>query len=157
MKQGNVWRVGMAVCLLLGLLWTAPAWAEAPAQGDYQDGVYQDLAAGYGDEVIVTVTVRNGRIVSLDAKNRNGGESEYFWKARDGMAQAIIQAQTYEGVEAVTGATGTSGSILDAMKVMMEQLRYNGLPHPTAGEYYLENRPPLCYHRTQGGRCYEHP
>ena len=134
MKQGNVWRVGMAVCLLLGLLWTAPAWAEAPAQGDYQDGVYQDLAAGYGDEVIVTVTVRNGRIVSLDAKNRNGGESEYFWKARDGMAQAIIQAQTYEGVEAVTGATGTSGSILDAMKVMMEQLRYNGLPHPTAGE-----------------------
>lgn len=134
MKQGNAWRAGMAVCLLVGLLWTAPAWAEAPAQGDYQDGVYQDLAAGYGDEVIVTVTVRNGRIVSLDAKNRNGGESEYFWKARDGMAKAILQAQTYEGVEAVTGATGTSGSILDAMKVMMEQLRYNGLPHPTAGE-----------------------
>ena len=134
MRFGSAWRAGMAVCLLVGLLWTAPAWAEAPAQGDYQDGVYQDLAAGYGDEVIVTVTVRNGRIVSLDAKNRNGGESEYFWKARDGMAKAILQAQTYEGVEAVTGATGTSGSILDAMKVMMEQLRYNGLPHPTAGE-----------------------
>ena len=106
----------------------------APARGDYQDGEYQDLAAGYGDDVIVTVTVRNGRMVSLDAKNRNGGESEYFWKARDGMAQAILQAQTYEGVEAVSGATGTSGSILDAMKGMMEQLRYNGLPRSAAGE-----------------------
>jgi uncharacterized protein with FMN-binding domain len=134
MKVGNAMRVWVAVCLMLGLMWTASAWAEAPAQEAYQDGVYQDLAAGYGDEVIVTVTVRGGRMVSLDAKNRNGGESEYFWKARDGMAKAILQAQTYEGVEAVTGATGTSGSILDAMKVMMEQLRYNGLPHPTAGE-----------------------
>lgn len=137
MKHGNGWRVWMArmgSCLLAGLLWAAPAWAEMPAQGAYQDGVYQDLAAGYGDEVIVTVTVRGGRIVSLDAKNRNGGESEYFWKARDGMAAAILQAQTYEGVETVSGATGTSGSILDAMKVMMEQLSYNGLPHPDTGE-----------------------
>lgn len=107
----------------------------SPGHGDYQDGIYQDLAPGYGDEVIVTVTVRQGRIVSLDAKNRNGNESEYFWKARDGMAAAILQAQTYEGVEAVSGATGTSTSILAAMEGMMEQLRYNGLPHNSpAGE-----------------------
>lgn len=127
--------------LLLALLLLpagAPALAQSadavPAQGDYQDGVYQDLAPGYGDEVIVTVTVRGGRIVSLDAKNRNGGESEYFWKARDGMVQAIVQAQTPDGLETVSGATGTSNSILTALGTMMEQLRYNGLPHPGAGE-----------------------
>ena len=77
--------------------------------------------------MIVTVTVRGGRIVSLDAKNRNGGESEYFWKARDGMA-AILQSQTIEGVEAVSGATGTSASILAAMELMLPQLRWTGRP-----------------------------
>ena len=107
------------------LLMTLPA---AQAAEPYQDGVYQDLAPGYGDDVIVTVTVRGGRIVSLDAKNRNGGESEYFWKARDGMAAAILESQTIEGVEAVSGATGTSTSILAAMEGMLRQLRWAGRP-----------------------------
>ena len=107
------------------LLMTLPA---ARAAEPYQDGVYQDLAPGYGDDVIVTVTVRGGRIVSLDAKNRNGGESEYFWKARDGMAAAILESQTIEGVEAVSGATGTSTSILAAMEGMLRQLRWTGQP-----------------------------
>lgn len=107
------------------LLMTQPA---ARAAEPYQDGVYQDLAPGYGDDVIVTVTVRGGRIVSLDAKNRNGGESEYFWKARDGMAAAILESQTIEGVEAVSGATGTSTSILAAMEGMLRQLRWTGQP-----------------------------
>ena len=105
------------------LLMTLPA---ARAAEPYQDGVYQDLAPGYGDDVIVTVTVRDGRIVSLDAKNRNGGESEYFIKARDGLSKAIIEAQGIEGVEAISGATGTSGSILAAMEGMLLQLRYTG-------------------------------
>lgn len=109
------------------LLMTLPA-PLARAAEPYQDGVYQDLAPGYGDDVIVTVTVRGGRIVSLDAKNRNGGESEYFWKARDGMAAAILESQTIEGVEAVSGATGTSTSILAAMEGMLRQLRWTGRP-----------------------------
>jgi len=92
----------------------------------YQDGVYQDWAEGYGDKVIVTVTVRDGRIAALDAKNQNGGESEYFFKARDGLADAIIRAQGIEGVEAVSGATGTSGSILQAMEGILLQLSYTG-------------------------------
>lgn len=116
--------------LLTALLLAAspPAAKAQTAAEPYQDGVYQDLAPGYGDDVIVTVTVRDGRIVSLDAKNRNGGESEYFWKARDGMAAAILQAQSLEGVEAVSGATGTSTSILAAMEGMLRQLRWTGRP-----------------------------
>ena len=151
MKQSRrPFRQSTAVCLLLACLpflslmlpqllpaaaalSAYPVMASTAASGDYQNGIYQDLAPGYGDEVIVTVTVRDGRIVSLDAKNRNGGESEYFWKARDGMAQAILQAQTPEGVETVSGATGTSTSILAALENMLEQLRYNGLSHPGAG------------------------
>lgn len=118
-------RLSLLTALLLMTLPAAKAQTAAPP---YQNGIYQDLAPGYGDDVIVTVTVREGRIVSLDAKNRNGGESEYFWKARDGMAAAILKAQSLEGVEAVSGATGTSTSILTAMEGMLEQLRWAGQP-----------------------------
>ena len=52
---------------------------------DYADGVYQDLAPGYNDDVIVSVTVRDGKITEFDAKNRNGNESEYFGKALEGI------------------------------------------------------------------------
>ena len=113
-----------ALLLLLTSLTAAPAHAAPP----YQDGIYQDLAPGYGDEVIVTVTVRGGRITALDARNRNGGESEYFLKARDGLAAAIIEKQGPDGVEAVSGATGTSTSILEAMQHMLLQLAYTGAP-----------------------------
>ena len=99
----------------------------APAALPYQDGIYQDLAPGYSGEVIITVTVRDGRIVALDAKNRNGGESEYFFKARDGLAEAVIAAQGIEGLEAVSGATGTSTSILEALRLILKQLNYTGL------------------------------
>ena len=33
---------------------------------DYADGVYQDLAPGYNDDVIVSVTVKDGKITEDD-------------------------------------------------------------------------------------------
>ena len=60
---------------------------------DYADGVYQDLAPGYNDDVIVSVTVRDGKITEFDAKNRNGNESEYFGKALEGIRQAVLEKQ----------------------------------------------------------------
>lgn len=115
----------LAAVLAVSLL---PAARAQTVAAPYQDGIYQDLAPGYSGEVIITVTVRKGRITALDAKNRNGGESEYFFKARDGLAEAIIAAQGLEGVEAVSGATGTSTSILEAMKLVLVQLGYTGAP-----------------------------
>ena len=93
---------------------------------DYADGVYQDLAPGYNDDVIVSVTVRDGKITEFDAKNRNGNESEYFGKALEGIRQAVLEKQGLEGVDAVSGATGSSDSMLEAMKGILEQLRAGG-------------------------------
>ena len=93
---------------------------------DYADGVYQDLAPGYNDDVIVSVTVRDGKITEFDAKNRNGNESEYFGKALEGIRQAVLEKQGLEGVDAVSGATGSSDSMLTAMKGILEQLRAGG-------------------------------
>ena len=93
---------------------------------DYADGVYQDLAPGYNDDVIVSVTVKDGKITEFDAKNRNGNESEYFGKALEGIRQAVLEKQGLEGVDAVSGATGSSDSMLTAMKGILEQLRAGG-------------------------------
>lgn len=92
----------------------------------YADGVYQDLAPGYNDDVIVSVTVRDGKITEFDAKNRNGNESEYFGKALEGIRQAVLEKQGLDGVDAVSGATGSSDSMLTAMKGILEQLRAGG-------------------------------
>lgn len=95
----------------------------------WENGVYQDKAEGYGGDVIVTVTIRDGRIQSLETENTGGEKSEYYLKAEQGMQEAIVQANGIEGVDAVSGATGTSESILSAMKGVLEQAGYRGMDH----------------------------
>ncbi len=83
----------------------------------YQDGIYRDVGAGYDDEVIVTVTVKDGRITDLQTANRSGAEAnEYLTKATEGLRTAIIDLQGSTGVDAISGATGSSQSIFDAME-----------------------------------------
>ena len=102
------------IALLLALMLITTPYALAQP---YQDGVYRDLGTGYNDEVVVTVTVRGGEMTELTAENRRGGEkSEYFTKAEEGLSKAILEKQSIDGVDAVAGATGTSDSILAAMK-----------------------------------------
>ena len=112
----------IAVVLALLVLAAAPAMAQT-----YQDGIYRDLAPGYNDEVVVTVTVRDGMMTELMAQNRSSDEkSEYFVKAEEGLSAAILEKQSIDGVDAVAGATGTSSSILTAMKGILEQMAYTG-------------------------------
>ncbi len=111
-------RTGLLALVIAGLLPLSGALA-----ADYADGVYQDLAPGYNDDVIVSVTVKDGRITEFNAKNRGGNESEYFGKALEGIRQAVLEKQGLEGVDAVSGATGSSDSMLTAMKGILEQLR----------------------------------
>ena len=96
------------------------------AAAAWEDGVYQDKAAGYGGDIILTVTVRNGKIESLTTENTGGEKSEYYQKAEQAMRDAIIYANGIEGVDTVSGATGTSESILEAMKGVLEQASYRG-------------------------------
>ena len=98
----------------------------------------------------MTVTVRGGEMTELTAENRRGGEkSEYFVKAEEGLSKAILEKQSIDGVDAVAGATGTSDSILTAMKGILEQMAYTGptdggmataAPETTPAEGVPENR-----------------
>ena len=113
-KRGKL----LAAMLTVGLAVCAAPSAKA---ADYGDGVYRDVAKGYNDDVIVTVTVKDGKITELQAQNRNGNESEYFHKATEGLNAAVVEKQGVDGVDAVSGATGTSESILSALQGILEQ------------------------------------
>lgn len=92
----------------------------------FENGVYQDKAPGYGGDVILTVTVRDGRITQLTTENTGGEKSEYYLKAEEALTEAIIARNGIDGVDAVAGATGTSESILTAMQGILEQAAYTG-------------------------------
>lgn len=108
------------VFLLAALLLCAPALA-------LEDGVYQDQAEGYGGMVVLTVTVREGKITSVTTENTGGEKSEYYLKAEAELTKAIVAANGTEGVDVVAGATGTSQSILSAMEGILEQASYTGM------------------------------
>lgn len=111
-------------CLALTLtaaLWAAPAFA-------LENGVYRDQADGYNGKVIVTAIVRNGKLESIETENTGGEKSEYYQKAEKQLIPAILKANGIDGVDAVAGATGTSESILAAMKGILEQAQYTGAP-----------------------------
>jgi len=104
----------------------------AQAADGLQDGLYRDQADGYGGKVIVTITVRDGRIIELTTENTGGEKSEYYLKAEEALTKEILEKQTLEGVDTVAGATGTSESILAAMEGIWEQAHYDGTPQATA-------------------------
>ena len=85
------------------------------ASAAWENGVYQDKAEGYGGDVIVTVTIRDGKIQSLETENTGGEKSEYYLKAEQAMQEAIVQANGIEGVDTVSGATISSQAVVDAV------------------------------------------
>ena len=108
-------------CILALLLFASPALA-------LEDGLYRDQAPGYGGNVIVTVKIRSGRILEITTDSTAGDKSEYYLKAESALIPAILEKQGLDGVDAVAGATGTSQSILEAMRGILEQANYTGAP-----------------------------
>lgn len=118
----NAKKMGCSVLIAMALMLLAiPALAVI-----YQDGVYHDKAEGYNGDVIVKVVVRDGKITTLSAEDESGEKPEYFTKAEEGLRDVIIEKQSIEGVDAISGATGTSDSILKAMEGVFLQTQYIG-------------------------------
>ena len=97
------------------------------------DGVYRDKAPGYGGDVIVRAVVRDGRLMEITTENTGGEKSEYYRKAEEELIPLILEKQGIDGLDTVAGATGTSESILTAMRGVMEQVRYTGQGEANAG------------------------
>lgn len=84
----------------------------------YKDGVYIGVADGYSGKLTVEVTVKNGRITSVKVLEHSEFEKI---EAIEDMPDRIIEAQSTQGVDAVSGASYTSAAILKAVDLALAQ------------------------------------
>lgn len=79
--------------------------------GGWKDGTYTGSAKGFGGTVSVTVTIKNGKIVSISTSGKN--ETASYWSRAQAVKGKILKAQSPK-VDAVSGATYSSTGIINA-------------------------------------------
>lgn len=110
------------------------AMAEAQKEG-YKDGRYEGSAQGYGGQVTVAVTIKDGKIAEIEILSQNESP-EYFARAKKVLEQ--IKATNSPDVDAVSGATISS----DALKLAVFRALQQALPdgRSVAQESNLEGK-----------------
>ncbi len=81
--------------------------------GKYKDGVYTGVGEGFRGTTQVQVTVEDGYIEDITVLSFQD-DREFFQKAQSAVINDIITEQTFD-VSAVSGATFSSSSIMDAV------------------------------------------
>lgn len=86
-----------------------------PASGRFSvaDGTYEGTGNGFRGTTSVSVTVENGAITDITI-NSYVDDAAYFTRAQDMVISEIISTQSLD-VQAVSGATFSSNSIMDAV------------------------------------------
>ena len=80
----------------------------------YADGVYAGSAKGFGGEVVVSVTISQGKITVVEVTEARGEDSAYLSMAM-ALTEEIVETQSAD-VDTVSGATYSSRGILDATR-----------------------------------------
>lgn len=84
----------------------------------YADGVYEGSAEGFGGEVVVSVTISQDEITSVEVTEAKGEDSAYLSMAM-ALTDEIVEKQSVE-VDTVSGATYSSRGILGAASQALE-------------------------------------
>ena len=95
----------------------------------YKDGTYSGQARGYSGFVTITLTIRDGKITEVN--NTNGDTMSYFRKAWRHLQPAILEKQSADGIDTVSGATFSSNGILEAARSALESAKVTAVPTAT--------------------------
>ena len=93
--------------------------ALAAAEGGYNDGTFTGTARGIGGQVNVAATFEAGKLADFKL-TRLKETSGIGLDAGPLVANAILEAGTYEGVDGIAGCTVTSNAILTAAQMAFE-------------------------------------
>lgn len=88
------------------------------AGAKWRDGEYQGVARGYIDDITFKVTIRDGRIHAIEPLQHRENRP---LTALETIPARILDGQTIEGIDAVTGATVTSRAVLQAVQQALEK------------------------------------
>ena len=94
---------------------------EQPVVKLLKDGTYTGSAMGYSGKVNITLTIKDGKITEVT--NTNSDTRSFFNKAWRSIQPKILEKQSTEGIDTVSGATFSSNGILDASKIALEQAK----------------------------------
>ena len=94
---------------------------EQPVVNLLKDGTYTGSAMGYSGQVNITLTIKDGKITEVT--NTNSDTRSFFNKAWRSIQPKILEKQSTEGIDTVSGATLSSMGILDASKIALEQAK----------------------------------
>lgn len=95
----------------------------------YKDGTYSGRARGYSGFVTITLTIRDGKITEVN--NTNSDTMSYFRKAWRYLQPAILEKQSADGIDTVSGATFSSNGILEAARSALESAKVTAVPTAT--------------------------
>lgn len=105
-------RLWIVMVVVLVVIFFAPGCTQP--RGAFNDGSYQGTSAGYYGDITVEVLIRNGNIQEIKVL-----ESEDTDGILAGVINVvipdIIKAKGVDGVDILTGATGSSRGILGAV------------------------------------------
>lgn len=96
---------------------------------EYQDGTYSGRARGYSGFVTITVTIRDGRITEVT--NTNTDTASFFKKAWKTLQPAILEKQSADGIDTVSGATYSSQGILGGAQQALASAKITETPTET--------------------------
>lgn len=96
---------------------------------EYQDGTYTGRARGYSGFVYITVTIKDGKIIELT--NTNTDTDSFFKKAWKVLQPAILEKQSVDGIDTVSGATYSSNGILGGTQKALEGAKITPTPTET--------------------------
>lgn len=86
---------------------------EAQTESGYRDGTYEGTGLGFGDDITVSVTIRDGRMTDI-AVVRADGEDKPYYRQAIAVLDEMLTAQSTE-VDAVAGATLTAEGLIEAV------------------------------------------
>ena len=93
---------------------SAPSVSKVKESGTWKDGTYTGSGKGFGGNISVKVTVKDGKIKSIDVTSASGETASYFSKAK-GIIPKMISGQT-TNVDVASGATYSSNGIIKAVR-----------------------------------------
>lgn len=95
----------------------------------YKDGTYTGRARGYSGFVMITITIKDGKIT--DISNTNTDTASFFNRAWKKIQPSILQNQSADGIDTVSGATYSSEGILGGAQKALTEALATVTPEPT--------------------------
>lgn len=92
-------------------------------QSKYKDGTYNGSGKGYGGDIIVDVTIKDGSITEINIVSAKKEDKAYFDMA-SGVIAEIKESQSWD-VDTISGATFSSKGIISAVERALEKAENN--------------------------------